>query len=94
MFWFQGFAIRKVVHPTVDEKFDEETESGKKKSIAIEMNEIAYTELILSIEVKTSSGVLLLILLKAVRAKTTHMAMLLLHGKGSRTSMSLSLLLP
>jgi hypothetical protein len=42
--------------PTVDEKFDEGTESGKKKSIDIEMNEIAYTELILSIDVNTSSG--------------------------------------
>jgi hypothetical protein len=32
----------------VDEKFDEGTESAKKKSITIEMNEIAYTKLILS----------------------------------------------
>jgi hypothetical protein len=40
----------------VDEKFDKGTESGKKKSIAFEMNEIAYTELILSVDIKTSSG--------------------------------------
>jgi hypothetical protein len=86
--------LGKLSIPTVDEKFDEGTESGKKKSIAIELNEIAYTELILSIDVKTSSEKLLLILLKALRAKIIQMAMLLLHGKGSRRSMSLSLLLP
>jgi phage gp46-like protein len=40
----------------VDEEIDEGTESGMKKSITIELNEIAYTELILSIEIKTSSG--------------------------------------
>jgi hypothetical protein len=66
----------------VDEKFDEGSESGKKKSIAIEMNEINYTKLILSIDAKSSSGKVALILLKAVRAKNTRMVMLLLHGKG------------
>jgi hypothetical protein len=91
---FKDLMLGKLSIPTVDEKFDEGTESGKKKSIAIHMNEIAYTKLILSIDVKTNSEKLLLILLKAVRAKTTLMVMLLLHGKGSRTSMSLSLILP
>jgi hypothetical protein len=93
-FGFKDLLLGKLSIPTVDEKFDEGTESGKKKSIAIELNEIAYTELILSIDVKTSSEKLLLILLKALRAKIIQMAMLLLHGKGSRRSMSLSLLLP
>jgi hypothetical protein len=40
----------------VDEEIDETSEIGKKKSIIIELNEIAYTELILSIDVKGSSG--------------------------------------
>jgi hypothetical protein len=93
-FGFKDLLLGKLSIPLVDEKFDEGTESGKKKSIAIEMNEIAYTELILSIDVMTSSGKVLLILLKALRAKTTQMVILLLHGKGSRRSMSLSLLLP
>jgi hypothetical protein len=93
-FGFKDLLLGKLSIPTVDEKFDVGTESGKKKSFAIEMNEIAYTELILSMDVNTSSGKLLLILLKAVRAKTTQMAMLLFNGKGSRSSMSLSLLLP
>jgi hypothetical protein len=55
-FGFKDLLLGKFSIPTVDEKFDEGTKSGKKKSIAIEMNEIAYTQLILSIDVKTSSG--------------------------------------
>jgi hypothetical protein len=55
--------------PTVDEKFDEGTESGKKKSIAIEMNEIAYSDLILSIDVKTSSGKIAFNLIKGCKSK-------------------------
>jgi hypothetical protein len=42
--------------PTVDEEIDEESESGKKKSAIIELNEIAYTELLLLIDLKTSHG--------------------------------------
>jgi hypothetical protein len=67
--WFQGIAVRKLSTPTVDEKFDEGTESGKKKSIAIEMNEIAYTELILSIDVNTSSGKVAFNLIKGCKSK-------------------------
>jgi hypothetical protein len=93
-FGFKDLLLGKLSIPMLDEKFDEGTESGKKKSIAIELNEIAYTEVILSIDVKTSSGKVAFNLIKAVRAKTTQMVMLLLHGKGSRRSMSLSLLLP
>jgi hypothetical protein len=53
----------------VDEKFDEGTEFGKKKSIAIEMNENDYTELILSIDVKNSSGKVALNLIKGCKNK-------------------------
>jgi hypothetical protein len=53
----------------VDEKFDEGTESRKKKSIAIEMNEIAYTKLILSIDVKTSSGKVAFNIIKGCKNK-------------------------
>jgi hypothetical protein len=42
--------------PSSDEDFDKLSEIGNKKSRIIKMNEIAYTELILSIHVKTSSG--------------------------------------
>jgi hypothetical protein len=37
--------------PKVDEEIDEMTDIGKKKSIIIDLNDIAYTELILSINV-------------------------------------------
>jgi hypothetical protein len=53
----------------VDEKFDEGTESGKKKSIAIEMNEITYTKLILSIDLKTSSGKIAFDLIKGCKSQ-------------------------
>jgi hypothetical protein len=53
----------------VDERFDEGTESGKKKFMAIELNEIAYTELILSIDVKTSSGKFDFNLIKGFKSK-------------------------
>ena len=53
---FKDLLLGKLSIPTCDEEFDETSEIGKKKSRAIELNEIAYTELILSIDVKTSSG--------------------------------------
>jgi hypothetical protein len=53
----------------VDEEIDEGTESGKKKSMTIELNEIAYTKLILSIDVKTSSGKVAFNLIKGCKSK-------------------------
>jgi hypothetical protein len=64
---------------TANEEINEGTKSGKKKSVTIELNEIAYKELILLIDVVKK---LLLILLKDVKVRTTQMAMLLQHGKG------------
>jgi hypothetical protein len=68
-FDFKDLPLGKLSIPTVDEKFDEGTESGKKKSIAIEMNEITYTELILSIDVKTSSEKVAFNLIKCCKSK-------------------------
>jgi hypothetical protein len=68
-FGFKYLLLGKLSIPTVDEKFDEGTESGKKKSIAIEMNEIAYTKLILSIDVKTTSGKVAFNLIKGCKSK-------------------------
>jgi hypothetical protein len=48
--------LGKLSIPKADEEIDETSEIGKKKSIIIELNEIAYTELILSIDIKASSG--------------------------------------
>jgi hypothetical protein len=53
---FKDLLLGKLSIPKVDEEIDEMSEIGKKKSIIIELNEIAYTELILSIDVKGSSG--------------------------------------
>jgi hypothetical protein len=55
-FGFIDLLLRKLSIPTVDEEIDEGPEFRKKKSMSISLNEIAYTELILSIDVKTSSG--------------------------------------
>jgi hypothetical protein len=46
----------KVKVPRTDEDYDMESEEGKKLTIAADMNEIAYTELILSIDDKKSNG--------------------------------------
>jgi hypothetical protein len=40
----------------IDEVYDMESEEGKKLRIAADINELAYTELILSIDDKTSNG--------------------------------------
>jgi hypothetical protein len=40
----------------LDEDIDEKSDIGKKESIIIELNEIAYTQFILLIDIKTSSG--------------------------------------
>jgi hypothetical protein len=48
--------LGKVKVPRTDEDYDMESEEGKKLTIAADMNELAYTELILSIDEKTSYG--------------------------------------
>jgi hypothetical protein len=74
--------------PSSDEDFDNLSDIGKEKSRIIELNEIAYTELIVSVDVKLGVGKRLLILLKAARLRIILMGMQLLPGKSSRTSMS------
>jgi hypothetical protein len=53
---FKHLLLGKVSIPKVDEEIDETSDIGKKKSIIIELEEVAYTELILLIDVKASSG--------------------------------------
>jgi hypothetical protein len=48
--------LGKLSIPKLDEEIDETTDNGKKKSMLIVLNEIVYTELILLIDVNTSSG--------------------------------------
>jgi hypothetical protein len=53
---FKDLLLGKLSIPKMDKEIDETTGIGKKKSMIIELNEIAYTELILLIDVKASNG--------------------------------------
>jgi hypothetical protein len=53
---FKDLLLGKLLIPKGDESFYEVSDVGKKMSRIIELNEDAYTELILSIDVKASSG--------------------------------------
>jgi hypothetical protein len=55
-FGFKDLLLGKLAIPKVDVEIYETSDIGKKQSIIIELNEIAYTELILSIDIKASSG--------------------------------------
>ena len=68
-FGFKELLLGKLSIPTADEEIDLESESGKKKSAIIELNEIAYSELILSIDIKTSSGKVAFNLIKGCKSK-------------------------
>jgi hypothetical protein len=48
--------IGKLSIPKADEEFDEDSITGKKMKNAIKVKKIAYTALLLSIDVKTSFG--------------------------------------
>jgi hypothetical protein len=48
--------LGKVRIPMTDEDYEVDTDEEKKLTIAADMNELAYTELILSIDDKTSKG--------------------------------------
>jgi len=66
---FKNVLLGKVKIPKTDEDYDLESEEGKKLSIAAEMNELAYTELILSIDDKSSSGKVAFNLVKGCKNK-------------------------
>jgi hypothetical protein len=53
---FKDLLLGKLSIPNVDKKIDAASDIGKKKSIIIKLNEIAFTEIILSIDVKASRG--------------------------------------
>jgi hypothetical protein len=68
-FGFKDVLLGKVKIPKKDEVYDMESEEGKKFIIAADMNELAYTELILSIDDKTSSGKVAFNLVKGCKSK-------------------------
>jgi hypothetical protein len=56
LYGFKDVLLGKVRIPMTDEDYEVDTEEGKKLIIVADMNELAYTELILSIDDKTSNG--------------------------------------
>jgi hypothetical protein len=61
--------LGKVKIPRTDEDYDMELEEGKKLTVATHMNELAYNELILLIDDKTSSGKVAFYLVKGCKNK-------------------------
>jgi hypothetical protein len=61
--------LGKLSIPRSDEEFDVTSEIGKEKSRIIKLNEIALTELILSINAKTTSGKTAFNLVKGCKTK-------------------------
>jgi hypothetical protein len=55
-FGFKDLLLGRLAIPSLDEEFNSLSDRGKEKARTIELNEITYTELILLIDVKTSSG--------------------------------------
>jgi hypothetical protein len=53
---FKDVLLGKLSIPKIDESFDEASDQGNWMLKIIEFNEIAFTELILTIDVKTSMG--------------------------------------
>jgi hypothetical protein len=66
---FKDVLLGKVKVPRTDEDYDMESEEGKKLTIAADMNELAYTELILLIDDKTRSGKVVFNLVKGCKNK-------------------------
>jgi hypothetical protein len=66
---FKDVLLGKVKVPKTDEDYDIESEEGKKLRIAADINELAYKELILLIDDKTSSGKVAINLVKGCKNK-------------------------
>jgi hypothetical protein len=67
---FKDLLLGKVKVPRTDEDYDIESEEGKKLTIASDINESAYIELIFSIDDKTRSGKVTFNLVKGCRTKS------------------------
>jgi hypothetical protein len=69
LYGFKDVLLGKLRIPMTDEDYEVDTEEGKKLRIAADMNEFAYTELILSIDDKTSNGDMAFNLVKGFKNK-------------------------
>jgi hypothetical protein len=66
---FKDLLLGKLSIPKTDEELDEVSDIGKKMPRTIELNEIAYTELILFIDVRTSNGMIAFNIVKGYKSK-------------------------
>jgi hypothetical protein len=74
--------LDKVIIPNTNEEVNEKTDEGKSKLKISDSNELDYTELILSIDVRTSSGKLALNMVKGCKNKIIPTIMQLWLRKG------------
>jgi hypothetical protein len=88
---FKDYLSGKLSIPKADADFDEMSEEGKKMWKDIELNDIAYTELIFPLILKLVMARLLLELSKDVRPRIILMEMLLVFRRYSRINMNLTL---
>jgi hypothetical protein len=66
---FKDVQLGKLSTPKIDESFVDASDQGKRMLKIIEFNEISFTDLILSIDVKTSNGNIALNLVKGGKLK-------------------------
>jgi hypothetical protein len=66
---FKDLLLGKLLIPKLDEKIDETSDIGKKKPVIIKLNEIAYIELILSIDLSASNGKVALNIIRVCKTK-------------------------
>jgi hypothetical protein len=61
--------LGKVLSPKSSEVFDEKTDEGKRMLRIIDLNEMAFTKLVLSIDVSSSSGEIAFGIVKSCKMK-------------------------
>jgi hypothetical protein len=61
--------LRKVLIPKSSEVFDEKTDEDKRMLRIIDFNDMAFTELVLSIETSSSSGKIVFGIIKSCKKK-------------------------
>jgi hypothetical protein len=66
---FKDLLLVKLSISKAEDKFDEVSDIGKKMARTIKLNEIAYTELILSVDVKASYGKIAFNIIKRCKSK-------------------------
>jgi hypothetical protein len=66
---FKDILTKKLSKPKADEEFDQDLDMGKKMLNAIELNKVAYTECLLSIDVITINANIAVNIVKGCKSK-------------------------